>query len=357
MHSFYEIPEDVWLFRQAVKTCESDQKRKWTPREEQVRQWCLHELFRTYGINVNNIQIERSVKIGTRTLRADIVILNNGNPCIVIECKARETKAHDDGMNQGISYAAAPDVNAQFAVYTNGDVWWVRRRFKDQWIPVPDLPQWDDAAADLQWRDLVLLSSRLDPLLYWLDQVVPAKQAQGYFSAMQEFFHANNLLTQDSNEHLMWTADNLLRSLSRIDDQPYTSGKMSAACEGLNEFFREMGASRKICPGGFWELNHDAYAIVASLIEDYRGLVGQDFQLLRLMGALFAYVKSLRSAKRIRYADVTGEIQAELRRYLEIVMAIQFSARLPDPLDRIYLGDIRGDCKTAWERHLKDYQQ
>lgn len=61
---FYEVSPQAYLFN----------KNHETP-EEKVRQWALFELLSTYGICINNIDVERQVKVGTRNHRADIVIM------------------------------------------------------------------------------------------------------------------------------------------------------------------------------------------------------------------------------------------------------------------------------------------
>ncbi len=43
--AYYEIPESAWIFR-AAPVARQDTDAKWSPAEESVRQWCLHELIR-----------------------------------------------------------------------------------------------------------------------------------------------------------------------------------------------------------------------------------------------------------------------------------------------------------------------
>jgi len=81
MGPFYDIPEDAWLFRGvAGKRGEID--RRWTAAEEGVRQWCLHELIRAYGVNVCDLEIERQIRVARERHphRADIVVLQAGKP-------------------------------------------------------------------------------------------------------------------------------------------------------------------------------------------------------------------------------------------------------------------------------------
>lgn len=140
---FYTVDQKAWLF-----TVQAEDAERGKP-EENVRQWCIYELLRSYGVLINNVKIECPVRVGTRTHRADIVVMREDRPYIVIECKSRRTRKHEEAMNQAISYATASDMNAEFAVYTNGDVWWVRRRVKDVWVPIPDLPTFRGGAPEI----------------------------------------------------------------------------------------------------------------------------------------------------------------------------------------------------------------
>ena len=51
MTTYCKIPESDWLFRDQVGQRRTEDA-KWTPAEEPVRQWCLHELVRTYGVGL-----------------------------------------------------------------------------------------------------------------------------------------------------------------------------------------------------------------------------------------------------------------------------------------------------------------
>ncbi|MBD1933689.1 MULTISPECIES: type I restriction enzyme HsdR N-terminal domain-containing protein [Cyanophyceae] len=112
---FYEVKPSHYLFNKQE-----------TP-EEKVRQWILFELLSTYAVPIGNIDVEKPVRVGTRTHRADIVIYQDFIPYIVIECKNQEDKSPDQGLDQAISYASC--LGAKFAVYTNGWDWLEYRHY------------------------------------------------------------------------------------------------------------------------------------------------------------------------------------------------------------------------------------
>jgi hypothetical protein len=59
---FYKVSEDAWLFRDATVERGSNDT-KWTPHEEAVRQWCVQELIRVYGVRIDHVEVERPVKV------------------------------------------------------------------------------------------------------------------------------------------------------------------------------------------------------------------------------------------------------------------------------------------------------
>ncbi len=89
----------------------------------QFRQWCDPELIRAYGVRIDCIEIERLVKVARerRPHRIDVVVLRDGSPYVVVECKSRRIKSLDAAMKQARSYGDMPDVSATYAVATNGD--------------------------------------------------------------------------------------------------------------------------------------------------------------------------------------------------------------------------------------------
>ncbi len=239
--AFYKVDRGAWLLLPESRRLS---KERASP-EEAVRQWCLHELLRAYGVCVTNLEIERPVRVGTRRHRADIVVLRDGQPFIVIECKSRRTRKHDDAMLQAISYATAADMNAEFAAYTNGDIWWVRRRIRDQWVPVSDLPVFRNGTPTADWRDILLAVDRTGPVLYWMDEPVPAKHAPRYFGALQRFFHATNEITEDTDHRLRWAADHVLRVLDDVNRHPnYTGARCPTRATGSTSTGRAGAWSR-----------------------------------------------------------------------------------------------------------------
>ena len=88
--------------------------RKDTP-EENVRQRWARSLVEEYGYDVADMEVEFSVKMGTKRKRADIVIFNPGDPkrqdtvIVLVEVKREDLtpKDRDEGVEQLKSYMSA----------------------------------------------------------------------------------------------------------------------------------------------------------------------------------------------------------------------------------------------------------
>lgn len=354
--TFYKISEDVWMFRKAAAERDASDK-KWTPHEEAVRQWCIQELIRTYGVRIDRIEVERQVKVARerRPNRADVVVLRDGHPHIIVECKARSIKKLDDALQQAMNYASLPDMPATFAVATNGDGWLVRRRVNNDWIPVADLPQYREGKGSVEWRLILMAVQGLSPILFWLDQTVPAKQVPCYFSVLQRFFLDRNEITVATDHNLLWAADNLLRVLANVHDHPnYIGGKMTEACKGLNSYWTDHGIKSDFGGGDLWEMAHYGYAELSALVEDNAGTAPLETALLRVILSLLEYLNGIKAPKRVKYGEVSDNVQREIRSYLNLALVIRFNAELPDPLDKIRVGDIYNACKSSWQKIAKE---
>jgi type I restriction enzyme M protein len=124
--------------------------------EEYVRQEIAKSLVREYRYPKADIEVEFTLRLGTRKPRADLVIFpsqeahTQENARIIVECKAPTVKAADkkDGVGQLQSYMAACP-NAEYGMWTNGVERFcyrkVSRSGKIIVEEVPDLPEFGRA--------------------------------------------------------------------------------------------------------------------------------------------------------------------------------------------------------------------
>lgn len=125
-------------------------QREETP-EEYVRQEIAKSLVREYGYPKSDIQVEFTVRIGTRKPRADLIIFFKGDShqqeraFIIVECKAQSVKPSDrkEGVGQLQSYMTTC-INAKYGMWTNGlERFCYRKVQKDgnySYDEVPDIP-------------------------------------------------------------------------------------------------------------------------------------------------------------------------------------------------------------------------
>ena len=115
MSKKYQLAEIVPFIPAGKRRCFVTGKlRKDTP-EENVRQRWARSLVDEYGYDVADIEIEFSVKMGTKRKRADIAIFNPGDPkrqdtvIVLIEAKREGVtpKNRDEGVEQLKSYMSA----------------------------------------------------------------------------------------------------------------------------------------------------------------------------------------------------------------------------------------------------------
>ncbi len=119
--------------------------------EEYVRQEIAKSLVREYRYEKASIEVEFTIRVGSRKPRADLVIFPVGethkqeSALIIVECKASTVKSADkkDGVAQLQSYMAASP-NVSYGMWTNGvERFCYRRIVKGGTVStdeVPDLP-------------------------------------------------------------------------------------------------------------------------------------------------------------------------------------------------------------------------
>ena len=152
-------------------------QRKDTP-EERVRQEILKSLVREYGYEKGQIEVERSIKFGSRRKAVDVAVWKPGdahtqeNIRIIVECKGPKARsgAKKDGVDQMHSYASAC-MNSTYGVWTNGDELLVFRYVIDDagkrvFESVPDLPHAGGKLPDDAPRFEQLRPAASDSLLY-----------------------------------------------------------------------------------------------------------------------------------------------------------------------------------------------
>lgn len=87
--------------------------------EEWVRQHFVHFLIEEKNYPISLISAEKKLTINKLTKRTDILVFNkNGNPEIIVECKAPSVKITQETFNQIARYNLKLD--ATFLVVTNG---------------------------------------------------------------------------------------------------------------------------------------------------------------------------------------------------------------------------------------------
>ena len=87
--------------------------------EEWVRQHLISYLNKDLGYPISLMKIERLVKGGSRTKRADLILCNSqGEPNMLVECKAPTEKLNKETFFQVGRYNR--HINAPFLLISNG---------------------------------------------------------------------------------------------------------------------------------------------------------------------------------------------------------------------------------------------
>lgn len=351
---FYEVKPEAYLFIKHKETPEA----KVTP-EEKIRQWALFELLSTYGISINNIEVERPVKVGIKNHRADIVILRESAPYVVIECKRWENNKIKNGVDQAISYANANTIKAKYAVFTNGDVWIVKRKLRGEWLDVPDISRRIDENYRVELETLIRSVADFKPVLYWLNQEVPKKDAKPYFAKLQEIFNSATYPLDFLDKKMLFATDNLLRVISCGSSAggDGLKDKMTVTCKGYAKYFSRVLGSNDDC------LSFEGYTIremalycqnhLNEIVANSRGIDGKEIAFVRFISALVQYlIKCIsRNMEVFEYENVSNILTNEFQSLISLLFDMRLGVTFPDSLLEESCTDLRHFCSGDWERY------
>ena len=343
----YEIKPEAYLFGPSVEKP-----------EEKIRQWVLFELLSTYGVSINNIEIERKVKVGTRNHWADIVILRENVPYVVIECKRWENKKIAAGVDQAISYADANTMRAPYAVFTNGDVWIVKRKVRGEWLDVPDISKRIDDNYKVDLETLIRSMDDFKPVLYWLNQAVPKKDASSYFSQLQVLFYSATFPLSALDKDMLFATDNLLRVISCGDSSHagYLQGKMAVVCKIYAQYVSRVLDNASDCMGfqDYTLREMAAYFQISfnNIVFNSRDITGEEIAFNRFISALLQYLlKNIsHQTDKIKFSDVPSVLTTEFQNLISLLFDIHLGVVFPDSLLEESCTDLRSCCSADWER-------
>lgn len=325
--------------------------------EEAIRQWCVFELMRAYGVMFADLEFEHPVRVGSTKYRIDILIWRNGSPWTVVECKKAEHTKHQDGVDQAISYAGAEEIRAEYAVYTNGTKWLVNRQIHERWVPVPDLPQRVDRHVGIPLDEVMHGLEDIGPLLYKLDEPIEKSEAQAFLETMQRFFNGHSILTQDVDRDLRFAADNLLRVLAKPGEHAnYRSGKLLTALSHLEQYRTAAKLDGAIfVPHQMESVESEIRSLHGELygiIEGTRGLVEPNALVLRIVSALTEYGMS--QSQRTPYPKISHVLHHAVRSFLEYMILRYLNFELPDVADTGTWSDLKSYFASEWETRKAD---
>ncbi len=203
---FYEVKPTHYLLNKSE-----------TP-EEKVRQWVLFELISTYSVHINNIEVEKPVKVGTRTHRADIVVYQDHIPYVIIECKKQDDRKLEQGLEQAVSYANC--LGAKFSVYTNGQIWQVKRFLNSSWEIVTDIPAFNNDSSTKNLDDFANHHTKMMSILYLMyNTPISIKYSFDVYKLLFEFFMDHYWYTNSEKDYYLCKSANKFFRIAMLSYQ------------------------------------------------------------------------------------------------------------------------------------------
>lgn len=121
-------------------------RKKWvrlTP-EEWVRQNFIQYLLQVKKYPASIIAVEKEIKLGDLKKRCDIVVYQNHQPWMIVECKDQSVELNDAVIEQVLRYNIKLDVH--FIVITNGIYSYAASITNNKLEAQHQLPSWNPAS-------------------------------------------------------------------------------------------------------------------------------------------------------------------------------------------------------------------
>lgn len=345
--AFYSVSENCYLFGRN------------TGPEELVRQWTLFELIRFYGYSIEQIEVEKTVQYGTRRGYIDIVINHDDKPFIVIECK-RQTgyDKKKDHINQAISYANADSIQAEFCVFTDGEIWQVKRKTATGWVNYPNIPKLN-SNNETKFELSVLLHNidEIKPVLHWLYEPISGANSVHFIQAIQPIFCAHSIITTGTSETLLNIVDNVCRSLTiKSEMNGYHFEKLITAFKQMQSYLKELGL--KNYDGESFEYNlHELLMTpdrqLNEVCEQFTDFDSEmDHAAIHLLSALYSEARSIVGVKNIKEVVLSSALTDSLYNYIDLGLQRNLQTSLPKKSDSMSVNDIRDSCTQSWASHI-----
>ena len=319
-----------------------------------MRQWCAFELIRAYGFRITDIEFERTVRVGSKQYRIDVLVLKEEQPWIVVECKEPDDADMEAALEQAISYGVPQQIGAEFVVATNGKSWSVKRKVGGSFVPVVDLPKNVHFRTGNEIVDMVQTLEATLPLLHRLDTMVEGKDAQRFLSAMVTFFQGGHQLTHGASLELLSAIEDIVHALLLPEREKDYVYRIRTAFENFERFRKYSNLGHEL----YFDVAEDRpvyehlrrlHIAVGYLLPSTLAIPGLNAFLIRVGAAILENGMALTHPKKPEQR-ILPVVHSALREYLTYSMAVALDFHLPDPLNRSNVSQLRSYSKDAWER-------
>ena len=288
-----------------------------------------------------------------------VIHLDNDKPFIVIECK-RQTgyKKNKDHMKQAISYANSDSIQADFCIFTDGNIWQVKRKTEAGWVNYPSIPKlnWNNE-TEFEFSRLLHDLDEIKPVLHWLYEPISGTNSVHFIQAIQPIFCAHSVITTGTNSTLLNIVDNVCRSLTiKPEMNGYHFGKLTTAFKQTQSYLKEL--KLKNYDGESFEYNLHELLMIPDMqlneaCEQFTDFGSEmDHAAIHLLSALYSEARSIVGVKSIGEVVLSTALTDSLYNYINLGLQRNLQTSLPKKSDSMSVNDIRDSCAQSWVSHI-----
>ena len=109
--------------------------------EEWVRQHVVHYFLSSLGVPPGNLAVERGLVLNGTQKRFDVLAYKQGEPYVLVECKAPEVPINAEVLHQAWRYHQV--IPARYVMLSNGLLHFMAEAHGNRLTPLPELPLFD----------------------------------------------------------------------------------------------------------------------------------------------------------------------------------------------------------------------
>ncbi|HEY7865109.1 MAG TPA: hypothetical protein VIC51_03825 [Psychromonas sp.] len=254
-------------------------------------------------------------------------------------------------MEQAISYASADSIQAEFCVFTDGNIWQVKRKTAAGWVNYPNIPMLkNNNKTEFEFSTLLHDLDEIKTVVHWLYQPISGEDTVKFIQAIQKIFYARSIITTGTNHTLLDTIDHVCRGINiKPEIDGYHHGKLNIASKKTQIYLKNLGI-KNYYDDDFENNLHELLMIpnmqfneLTDQLTDFDSEM--DHAAIHFLSALYSEARNIVAHKSTNGLLLSSELTDQLYNYINLGLQRNLQTSLPAKSDNMSVNDIEKVAK------------